>query len=255
MSSWFYSKDGRNKGPLSSKKIAKKVLDQELEMDDYVLCTKTQLWKRIREIKEIVDLVHSPIQGHVFRDIDIQQFEEELGIQAMEEEKPFIHFTIAEVIFWQLITLGMFGVYWLVKQNHYLKYQVDTGTTQYSRLKRFAFGPINPFLNVIKGIENHKTLNKAQVPSNSLVGIFILWIILMLTGVLMVLLTVTSLFIPTLFIASISFLAVIIPTQTYINNCHEKLEIPRTKRPVSFYVWMIFMGAAAWLFLIFIGRL
>ena len=255
MSSWYYSKDGRNIGPLSSKKIANKVLEQELELDDYVLCTKTQLWKRIREIKEIVDLVHSPVKGYVFQDVNIQEYEEKLGIQSINFEQPFIYFSIAEVIFWQLITLGTFGMYWLVKQNYYLKGLVETEKTQYSRLKRFAFGPINPFLNVIKGIENHKTLNKALAPSNSYVGIFILWTIIILTALMMVFITLTTLIFHTLFAASISFMVVIIPTQLYINHCHEKLKIPRSERPISFYMWMIFMGALSWLFLILIGRL
>ncbi|HPV14998.1 MAG TPA: hypothetical protein PL126_05055 [Candidatus Cloacimonadota bacterium] len=255
MSPWIYSKDGRNVGPLNSKKIANKVLEQELELDDYVLCTKTQLWKRIREIKEIMDLVHSPVQGRYFKDIDIQQFEDELGIQMMNEQKPFLHFTVAELIFWQFITLGMFGSYWLVIQNRYLYQMVYPDSSKYKSLKRFVLGPIHPILSVIQGIENHKTLNQALVPSNSLVGIFVLWTILVLTALLMVFITLTSLIFHTLFAASISFMVVMIPTQLYINHCHKKLNIPRTKRTIGFYLWMIFLTTVAWLFLIFMMRL
>ena len=253
MSPWIYSKDGRNIGPLNSKKIANKVLNHELELDDYVLCTKTQLWKRIREIKEIMDLVHKPVQGHYFQDIDIQQFEEELGMQMKHEQQPFVYFSIAELIFWQLITLGLFGSYWLVVQNRYLYQVVDADSSKTGLFKRFALG--NPFLNVIKGIENHKTLNEVLVPSNSFVGIFILWTILILTALLMVWLTISAFIVPTLFVSAISFLVVMIPVQKYINHCHDKLNIPRTKRTVGFYLWMIFLGLSGWGFLILVMRI
>ena len=255
MSPWIYSKDGRNIGPLNSKRIANKVLEQELELDDYVLCTKTQLWKRIREIKEIMDLVHKPVQGRYFQDVDIQQFEEELGIQVEQEQKPFVYFSIAELIFWQLITLGMFGSYWLIVQNRYLYQMVDADSSKYKSLKRFVLGPVHPIINMIRGIENHKTLNQVLVPSNSFVGIFILWLILMLTALLMVFITITTFIFPTLFVAAISFLVVMIPVQLYINHCHDKLKIPRTKRTTGFYVWMFFLGAAAWLFLFLVMRI
>ena len=253
MSPWIYSKEGRNIGPLNSKVIAKKVLAQELDLDDYVLCTKTQLWKRIREIKEIMDLVHSPVAGSYFQDIDIKSFEDELGRLEQQMQQPFHFFDILELLFWQFITLGLFGFYWLLVQNSYLNQMADSNTKKDRSPLRFALGPLAPFITVIRGIENHKTLNEASVPSNSFVGLFILWGTLILITTLMALLTMPGMLFHTLRAVLISFLVVLIPTQAYINRCHQKLKIPRTKKTVGFYLWMIFLAAAAWLLFFFVA--
>lgn len=252
MSSWIYSKDGREYGPMNSSKIADAVLAQRLDLDDYVLCTKTQLWKRIREIKEIMDIIHSPVPGRYFQDIDFKAFENELGTIEQREQQPFQYFSIAELIFWQFITLGLFGFYWLLMQNSYLYQTIDVNAKKHRSLLRFALGPFAPFIAVIRGIENHKTLNEALVPSNSLVGILILRGIFILSAALMVVLMAHQFIILTLRAVLISFLVVLIPTQTYINNCHEKLKIPHTKKSFGFYLWMIFLIAISWLLFLFV---
>ncbi|NLK50432.1 MAG: hypothetical protein GX294_07265 [Candidatus Cloacimonetes bacterium] len=77
MSKWIYTKDGKNYGPMKVAKIAKAIFNSELELNDYILSAETQTWHKIKDIPEIMDIIHKPRRKHLFEDIDDSLLEEE----------------------------------------------------------------------------------------------------------------------------------------------------------------------------------
>ncbi|MFO7660937.1 MAG: DUF4339 domain-containing protein, partial [Candidatus Cloacimonadaceae bacterium] len=61
MAEWYYSEFGQTKGPVSRSKIVDLVMKQELEPDSYVMNDKDKVWTKIRDVPELEEELHKPV--------------------------------------------------------------------------------------------------------------------------------------------------------------------------------------------------
>ncbi len=239
MLNWFYSEDGTNTGPVSSKVIATLVLKGELDIDDVIVSGQNNTRCRIREAPEIMEIVHKPLPHAIIADIDAAKFGDfkDADLPLESNEPLFYNLPARTLLIAQLITCGMFEWYWFFKQWNYLRFHTRGRRGSYflASLYIFTFA-----YRVFSDIENNKELNKVQRPAWNARFLALLWYLVIpmlffnpfqmagiITGVLSYLLVIllTSL--------------VLVPIQKYINEVNEKLKKPFSKPSFGFYVVII----------------
>ncbi len=125
MPKWFYSKEGKDYGPLSSQKIADTVLSGSLELEDYVISEQTKVWEKIHDVPEIMDIIHKPAAKPIFDALADSEFRDFI----MEETDPdnparigtlYYNIPAGKLFRLQLLTFGLFQFYWFYRQWRYL---------------------------------------------------------------------------------------------------------------------------------------
>jgi len=177
MSNWIYSKDGKEHGPMSTARVADDVLKGLLELDDYVLSVETQLWKKVREVQPIMDIVYKPMPNNLFEDVSRDQFSRFVqGEEDIFAEPIFFNMPWTRFIILQVLTVGTFQVYWFIRQWMYMTKSKSRGSF---RIILFLF--VAAFY-IFSEIEHDRDLNKAYrqldghedgvrlVPGDSLAG-------------------------------------------------------------------------------------
>lgn len=236
MSSWMFSKNGKEHGPMSTAKVADAVLRGDLELDDYVLSAETQLWKKVRDVQAIMDIVHKPLPNNLFDDVNREQFSSYIkGDESVLANPVFFNIPYTRLMILQVLTLGFFQTYWFIRQYLYLLRRPGRKPMRISlMLLVFAFFIFNE-------IEHDRELNKAYRPSWSAWRMGLLWYMIIplaawgarsTNPVLDILLSFPAL----IFATSL----VLIPVQKYINECNEKLKLPVSKLGLGYYFTILF---------------
>jgi len=231
MSNWIYSKDGKEHGPMSTARVADDVLKGLLELDDYVLSVETQLWKKVREVQPIMDIVYKPMPNNLFEDVSRDQFSRFVqGEEDIFAEPIFFNMPWTCFIILQVLTVGTFQVYWFIRQWMYMTKSKSRGSF---RIILFLF--VAAFY-IFSEIEHDRDLNKAYRPNWTAMKMAFVWYLvipLLAFGgrtnnpVLDVLLSLP--------VVIFSTSLVLIPIQKYINECNEKLRRPLSKLGLGFY--------------------
>ncbi len=177
MQRWYYSVNGRDVGPVSSAKVADAVLRRELELDSYVISEKTKVWTRIKEIPEIMDIIHEPAAHPIFNEEAAKQFGEfmQKGITLDElnrSEPLYYNFPASKLFKWQLLTFGLFGIYWFYRQWLYMitNKKIMRGSWLIVWLDRIIFAYV-----IFHGIESDREMLRYKRPAWNAITLALLW--------------------------------------------------------------------------------
>lgn len=241
MSSWMYSKNGREQGPMSTAKVADAILRGDLDLDDYVLSAETQLWKKVREVRAIMDIVHKPLPNNLFDDVNREEFSSFVkGDDSAYAQPVFFNMPFTRLMILQVLTLGFFQTYWFIRQYMYLLRRPGRKPVRVSlMLLVFAFYIFNE-------IEHDRELNKACRSSWSSWRMAFLWYLVIPLAafgassnnpVLDIVLSLP--------VVVFSTSLVLIPIQKYINECNEKLKRPMSKLGLGYYLTILLAVVSA----------
>jgi hypothetical protein len=242
MAKWIYTVEGRNIGPVSAREVANAVLKGELDAEASVLGSKDNLWKRIKDIPEIADLIYKPAVRPLFDDDVGGELKDFLARDIdIEEYYPiFYNIPARKLLMLQIITLGLFQGYWFYKQWNYLRSSSKGRMGSYFMAKMYV---ILFTYEIFWKIETNKELLKvkrAPWSARTLASIwylgpiafftFPIWVVFPQVGAFLALVIWTTL--------------VLVPVQRYINECNEALNRPLSRPSFGYYaVIVIAMGS------------
>ena len=236
MQKWFYTLDGKNLGPLSSHGIADAVLKEELDIDTSILSDKDGMWKKVKDVPEIMDIIHKPLQHPVFDEQASNEFVRFVGLNLDIEstETVFYNLPARQFLLAQIITLGMFEMYWFYKQWNYIR--------KLSHWRKGSFFLVTLYhiffaYEVFKAVETNKDLHRAKRAAWNSKTLAILWYLvvpLMAINPLHKLPYITGVLSALIVFPLTTF--VLMPVQRYINEANEVLNRPVSKPSFGFYV-------------------
>ncbi|MDD4309845.1 MAG: GYF domain-containing protein [Candidatus Cloacimonetes bacterium] len=235
MSSWLYSLNGKDLGPFSSKNIAEDVLSGKLELDSYVLNAKDNMWKKIQDVPEIMQIIHKPSSHPVFSESNAQALRQFVSMDVpFEDTEPiFYNYPAKKLLKMQILTLGMFEFYWFYKQWRYLSAH-SHGRRPSVVIALFSY--ILFAYEILSQIEKHRELNSVMRPYWSARQLALLWYFL---PAILLILPLRSM--PVIYAVLSGILAVFLPSwllypvQRYINEVNEKLGRPESTPSFGFY--------------------
>lgn len=237
---YFYSYEGRTQGPVSPNEIMQLILSDRLTTDSHVMNSKEPIWKKIRDIPELMDFLHRSDQVLPASEVTLEGLEEVAGGGPL-----FFHIPLSRLIFSSIISLGMYEFYWLYKNWEFLREHRERGTSRY-----FWRVAINPFsiTDIFHKISIDKELNSAVRSGRDFSSYGWWWVIILIiaSGLLIVVQLpgiLGVLYNLVLLGASIWFLAQV---QSYVNQANAKLERRYTPRTWGHYV-IISLGGVIWL--------
>lgn len=221
MAEWYYSEFGQTKGPFSKAKIVDLVLKQELEPDSYVMSDRDHVWTRIREIPELEEELHKPVDlPHVekFPDSVVE------GGYVEETRNLYFHIPIRRLIILNILSGGLYQLYWFYRQWRFWSEKHKQGHQSFDREAARIFF----VLSILNKIETDRELNavcRADFNGNRL---FWMWVVFGLAGYAFYTLTGISNVLHEVFFMLTLVIDVIflLPVQRYINRVNEKLGNP-----------------------------
>jgi len=239
MLNWFYTENGKNAGPVSSKVIAGLVLKGSMDIDDLIVSEQDNTRCRIREANEIMEIVHKPLSHVVIADIDPAVFGDfkDADLPLNSNEPLFYNLPARTLLLVQLITCGMFEWYWFYKQWNYLRFHTRGRRGSYflASIYIFTFA-----YRVFSDIETNRELNQVSRPAWNARFLALLWYLvipLLFFNPLQQSWIITGIFSYLLVVMLTSL--VLLPVQKYINDVNEKLKKPISKPSFGFYVVVI----------------
>lgn len=255
MSQWFYSENGKDFGPLSTAKIADAVMSGKLELFSYVLSSRDNKWVKVQDVPEIMDVIHKPAPHPIFDDVAAAQFSQFIQSGTPWEETEAVYYNISarKMLWMQLITFGLFEIYWFFRQWWYY-----SSHSKRVRLPFFLAQFLFVFFayKIFKEIENDKDLNKAMRAPWSARTLALIWYL----GIPVVLFLIPTLnysiipaFISTLLAITLTSL-VLYPIQCYINAANEKLKRPVSQPSFGLYAFIALSCSILIISLVLIAR-
>ncbi|MDP2172215.1 MAG: DUF4339 domain-containing protein [Candidatus Cloacimonadaceae bacterium] len=235
MSKWFYSRNGKDLGPVSDARLVNAVFIGELDIDSSVLSAKTGLWLKIRDIPEIMEIIHKPLPKPIFSDVIAGEFAEfaHADIPIDSTQPIFYNLPPKKLMLMQLITFGLFQFYWFYKQWNYLASHSKTRTGSYFRaLTRYVFFAYEIFHQ----ISIHREMMKVKRAPWNPMHLTLLWY-MVIPGLMInpfgriPFISATMNFLLVFMLTS----WVLIPVQRYINDVNEILKRPVSKPSFGFY--------------------
>jgi hypothetical protein len=244
MAEWLYSQNGQTKGPVTDSTVIKMVLSQELELDDYVMNPKEELWKKIRDVQPILDKIHEPekaIPNKVQFGKDFFEEGSEVRIGNLYYYIPIQRFVVLSIL-----SMGLFQIYWFYKQWFYWAHKHKQIHRSFDREVSWWFFP----LMIFEKIETDQELNAVIRADFNGTLLFWMWIgcgaainlltynpgssgFMMVTSAPGIVGFMNSLIYYAGGIADIIFL---IPIQRYINRVNEKLGNTYDKQGTGLYL-------------------
>ncbi|HOV16059.1 MAG TPA: DUF4339 domain-containing protein [Candidatus Cloacimonadota bacterium] len=218
MASWYYSKFGQTKGPISQKALINKILKEELELDDYVSEESNQAWKKVRDFPQLMDELHKPIDLHIAAPpADFLSAE----TASVSQNNVYFYIPLHRLLVMTILTGGLYELYWFYKQWHYWAEQKQQAWRSPDR----EMSNIFIVLQIFERIETDKELNRVVRADFNGTALFWTWLLFGLAAWILTALflndKVTQAIVTfTLLIADVYFL---LPVQKYINSVNEKL--------------------------------
>jgi hypothetical protein len=234
MAEWLYSQFGQTKGPISDNALVNMVLKEELELDSYVMNPKDEQWKKIRDIKQLLDKIHEPeaIPHKV-------QYEKDFFGEAAGERAGNLYFyiPISRLVLMTIVSGGLYQIYWFYKQ-----------LSAWSRLKNQrqanpgkGGGRLFAFLTLFSNIENDREMN--AVARSGFNGTLLFWGWVLLGGAASGLqYTASGNLVAYLFLAFIGWtfgVLFLLPVQKYINQVNDKRRCSYDKPGFGHYACII----------------
>ena len=231
MSKWIYSKNGKQYGPVSAKQLANIVLTGELDVNDSILSVKSQMWQKIKDTPQIMDIVYQPMPGNYFSDLDKDEFESYLTGEAPADREPlFFNFPWQWLLVLQILSFGSFQLYWIIRQ---LKH---TEKRRRSFLLQF---PV-VMLHIFRAIDRDKTISRTVRHGwtpGMLSAVWLSALPLLIVGSLSSI-PALKLLLSYPIVIMLTSLS-IIPAQKTINEANEKLGKRKSSLGVGFYFYLL----------------
>jgi len=236
MQKWFYTLDGKNLGPLSSHGITEVVLKGELDLDTAILSAKDNIWIKVKDIPEIMEIIHKPLPHPVFNEQASYQFSQfiEQNLDLESSQPVFYNLPARQLLLVQVITCGMFELYWFYKQWNYIR-----KLSKWHKKSFFLVTLYHIFFayEVFRAVETNKDLNgvkRAPWNAKQLAWLWYLVIPLMIVNPLRNLPFISGALSVLLVFSLTTF--VLLPVQRYINEANAVLARPVSKPGFGFYV-------------------
>lgn len=224
MQRWYYSVDGKDVGPVSSAKVADAVLRQELDLESYVISEKTKVWTRVKELPEIMDIIHAPAPHPIFNEAAAEKFgefikEDKTLEQVFGQQHLYYNIPASKLLRYQFLSLGFFELYWFYRQWLYLvsNKKLMRGSWLIVWLDRTIFAYV-----IFRAIESDREMLRYAKPRWNAISLALLWYLGLSLAV----------FVPYTANSWLSMLAgtlvplllgslLLIPVQRYINEVNE----------------------------------
>lgn len=218
MVEWFYSQFGQTKGPIAENKLINMVLKEELELDDYVMNPKDELWKKIRDVQHLIDKIHEPEKAIPHKVEFGANFFEDGDVRA---GNLYFFIPIQRLVIMTIISGGLYQYYWFYKQ--YAAWQHKRN--QQSALTKRSGGMLAAIFGLFSNIENDRDLSAHGRPGFNGTLLFWSWALLgsAFSGVAY---TASNNLILYFFLAAVGWtfgVLFLLPIQRYINRVNEKL--------------------------------
>lgn len=123
MANWYYSNEGKDYGPVSTARIVDAVLRSELELDSYIISDKDKIWVKIKDVAEIMELLHKPADKPIFDEAAASNFASSLDASYIQEEdnRPvFYNLPAKTMLIYLVMSFGFFELYWFIRQIEYM---------------------------------------------------------------------------------------------------------------------------------------
>jgi len=248
MSQWFYTLNGQNLGPVSSKAIAELVFDDKLFLEDKVLSASGNAWQKIADIPVIMEIIHKPLAHPVIADVDAGTIQQMLaGDYDFDQYQPLLYnISVKRLVISQIITLGLFQFYWFFKQWNCLRSE--------SRGRKVSFFLASGFLIlmayvIFRGIEIHPGLNKIRRSTFSAGSVTLVWYLLGIGVFIIPFLSVTWTGIISSLLATVAITYfTLVPVQRYVNECNAASHRPLSSPSLDY--WIVNAGSVGLLIFI-----
>jgi len=231
MTEWYYSEFGQTKGPVSETEIVKKLLKEELELDSYVMNSRDELWKKVKDLPALLEQVHKPEPVTLGENLTPEILDKGLayGVGNLG-----FYIPIRRFILMSIVSFGLYQLYWFYKQWYYI---AAKKTPRHRPVRMTVAYIFFPFW-VLRDIEFDVELNAVERASFNGIKVALTWIIL---GVILELIgsnlsdnhSLTNLL--SCAILSLDVFA-LIPVQNYINRVNSKLGNTYNKPGIGHYL-------------------
>ncbi len=241
MKEWLYLLNGRTIGPVAETKIVDMLIKLELDFDTNIMNTEDGLWKKIRDVKPIMDKFNTPAIT-----MNCTEFP---GIDALDKgtvEIPhniYFYIPIKRLVRMTILSFGLYQLYWWYKQWSYWAYKRKQVRSFDREAGWFLFQ-----LMILDKIQMDEELNKVERAKFDGRVLFWGWL---LAGVLMsipfMFLNIKSSADPGMFAASFILNTLfLLPPQKYINKVNAKLGNQYESPGFGHYL-CIFFGILLWI--------
>lgn len=126
MAKYFYTHEGKTLGPASPKEMMALILDDVLDMDSFVMDSRSPRWLKIRDIPELTRYLHES-------DVQISDWAEEKALVGIEDQQAplFFHLPLSRLIWLSVITFGLYEIYWIYMNWRFLRFQRQGRTSAF----------------------------------------------------------------------------------------------------------------------------
>ncbi len=135
MAKYFYTFEGKTLGPVNPNQVMTLILEDVLEMDSFVMDSRSPQWLKIRDIPELMHFLHES-------DVKISAWGDEKALAEMSDEDGplFFNIPLAKLVWLSWLTLGLYEIYWLYVNWRFLRFNREGRTEAY-----FWKATLNPF--------------------------------------------------------------------------------------------------------------
>ncbi|MDD3235207.1 MAG: GYF domain-containing protein [Candidatus Cloacimonetes bacterium] len=175
MPHWFFTQDGKDYGPYSSNKVADMVLKDKLELESYIISDKDKIWVKVRDVPEIMDIIHEPVAEPIFDEGAANQFASFIntGVEIKDYFPIGYNMPAKRLVWLNILTLGFFQIYWFYKQ---WRYQIAHRLNKYESRSMMAVKYLFLFAyEIFYQIENNPELMKVKRSKWSSWKLALLW--------------------------------------------------------------------------------
>ncbi|MCB5224346.1 MAG: DUF4339 domain-containing protein [Candidatus Cloacimonadaceae bacterium] len=242
MARYFYSDEGKTRGPVSPNELMSLILDDVLDMDSFVMESRSPQWRKIRDIPELNRFIRES-------DVRLLDWAEERDLTGLPDpEIPlFFNIPISRLVWMSLLSFGLYEIYWIRANWRFLRFNRKNSTSSY--FWRVGLNPV-ALVGIFQQIGSDKELE-----TDSGQGDLVLngWFWLLSLAILLarhiailalrpalgldILLTLTALFFSIL---------CLVPVQKRINIANEKADKGFSPKGLGHYL-SIFLGLFVWL--------
>lgn len=241
MAKYFYTQTGKTLGPASSKEVMNLILGDILDMDSFVMDSRSPQWLKIREIPELMSYLHES-------EVHISDWVEENSLSGIEEEKDplFFYLPLSRLVWLSVLTMGLYEFYWIYMNWRYLRFHRKRSTASY-----FWIDSLNPV--ALAGVFYQISFDEAlggRSPDRDFTLNGWLWIVSMLVLAVRSIVTfpmAINVWVDMLIALGALALSIfcIIPVQKHINTGNAKTGRKYSPRTFGHYAFILF-GILGW---------
>lgn len=244
MARYFYTLEGRSRGPATPRDVMDLILADKLTLDSYVQKDRDPAWRKISEIPELVRYLHESEFRLPAADLSLEGF-----VAAGDDAPVYFHIPLSRLILGSLVSLGLYGGYWFYKNWNYLHHNRKGKTG--SSFWRDSLNPM-AIVNVFYQISVDKELNSALRAPRDFSGYGTLWLIFVLASVALFFFGGSLPGFLGLFLDLVFYLLplwFLLRVQSYVNAANAKLGRRYTPVSLGHYVVLVVgaMSAVYWL--------